>query len=226
MTSSKSDSFHIEKTQATLFEVCKRLTNSTGISIFLLIIAAMITFGELVGTPDGGPNGGHEKGLISLPFMNLTMHWRYVAEIFVVLTCASIFRAFSLYKYERLIQFRLKQLLKGSNGGTVTWALEYPSVFYLFHRIRKLTKIGEYLTTTLFIILCLAGLAVLVYIMCHIGWDLENDNIAKRLSRFDTPWYLAAVFSSILLIAAVLIFKYTPKYDDREKILEALNKTD
>lgn len=138
MTSPESDRFHIEKTQAALFEVCKRLTNSTGLSIFFLIIAAMITFGQLVGTSDGG-----QKKNITLPFMGLTMHWHYVAEIFVVLTCASIFRTFSLNKYERLLQFQLEKLLEKSKWDSVSWALEYPSVFYFFHRIRKLTNIGS-----------------------------------------------------------------------------------
>ncbi len=209
-TQNESNKFHIEKTQASLFEVCKRLTNAAGISIFLLIIAAIIAFGKLVGASDVGP----DKDLLSLPFMNLTMNRHYVAEIFVVLTCASICRAFSLNKYERLIQFRLKQLMEGAKWDTDTWALEYPSVFYLFHRVRKLTKTGRVVTTTICSFLFLTGFTVPLIILVLLGKDY----------RFTLTWNLAFGFSLFLLIVAGTVYLSTPGQKKRVETLNRLNK--
>ncbi len=206
----ESNKFHIEKTQSTLFEVCKRLTNAAGISIFLLIIAAIITFGKLVGVSDGES----DKDFLSLPFMNLTMKRHYVAEIFVVLTCASICRAFSLNKYERLIQFRLKQLMEGATWDTDTWALEYPSVFYLFYRIRKLSETGRVVTTTMCSFLFLAGFTVPLIILVFLGKNYG----------FTLTWNLAFGFSLFLLIVAGTIFLSTPGKNKCVKTLNRLNK--
>ena len=224
--------FHIDKTYATLFEIGKRFTNSVGVSILLLSFTVVLTFGDIVGEEEinaagdavaAGKAAGDaiknaaEKaagGVLTLPFIGLKLRKLFVAEIAAVLTCASVYRTLSLVTYERLIRFRLERLLVDYNWDTVTWALEYPSVFYLARRISEIfeTK-GPTLIRLLAIIIttfCLVPFGCLIYLGCNGKFSLS-------------VWF--ALLLTILLIAATLyIYVTTPKLGKRDETLAKLNK--
>jgi len=236
MPDNDSIKFHIDKTYATLFEIGKRFTNSVGVSILLLTFTVILTFGDIVGEDEinaAGEAAGDaiaagkavgdtiknaaEKaagGVLTLPFIGLKLRKLYVAEIAAVLTCASVCRTLSLVTYERLIRFRLERLLLDSNWDSVTWALEYPSVFYLARRISEIfeTK-GPTLIRLIggiIITFCLVPFGCLIYLGCN--------------GKFSLSVWSALVLTILLIAATVYIYVTTPKLGKRDATLDKLNK--
>jgi len=199
--SKDSFKFHIDKTYATLFEIGKRFTNSIGVSILLLTFTVILTLGKIVGEN------------LDLPFIGLKLERLYVAEIAAVLTCASVYRTLSLVMYERLIRFRLERLLIDSGWDTVTWALEYPSVFYLARRISEIFETEGRtlirLLASIIITFCLVPFGCLIYLGCH-----NIDSV--------TVWF-ALLLTIVLIFATAYIYFTTPKLGERDDTLDKLN---
>ncbi len=153
-------------------------------------------------------------GVLTLPFIGLKLRKLYVAEIAAVLTCASVYRTLSLVTYERLIRFRLERLLLDSNWDSVTWALEYPSVFYLARRISEIFETKGPTLIRLLAFIITAFCLVPLYCLYCLGGK----------SGFTPSVWIALILTILLIAATVYIYKTTPKLVERDATLDKLNK--
>jgi len=179
----ESRQFHIERTQKSLFESGKRVTGAMGLVIFLITLAALITFGGSVETE------------FTIPLTGLQLPKWHASEVVIVVACASLFRALSLNLFRKRTASHLKTLLKEADWNDSTEFLHYPSMFTsLGHGVEKSRR--ELIVS---VITALAGFLVVFGIplglLAYIGFQ----------TSFERTWFIAAALSVVFLVASGMI---------------------
>lgn len=109
--------FQIDKTYASLFEAGKRLRATYLSTMLLFALTTLLVFGKTI------------SGNVTVPLLGLGLNRLHAAEVTLVLCAASLFATYLEKGFERILGWKVHELLYQRYGDrTLHWYLYYPSV--------------------------------------------------------------------------------------------------
>ncbi len=120
---SSQHAFHLDKAQHSLFEAGKAIRGAAIAYLAFLFLSFLVVFFS------------GQSSILTIPGIGLPLDRRYAAEVCTVLSITSLFRLTAMMTYERILQFKVDELIE--NGFGSLWYLRYPGVWSFIHMLEE-----------------------------------------------------------------------------------------